>query len=431
MSAWIDCKVRWPKLYLRPSLPGTAFFSYALKKAVLCSTVLLSTLLFSATASALPNNANAPLLLQECLGCHQQERHQPVARFPNGFGKWQDSQCYGCHQEITAVAANLAAGKKDDRYLSLPVSDERLKVLANHPMPYLKAPRDMLLTGRTDLSSLLQFLQRPHGRCDQSATLAGRGNAASPAQAQSATPSGGVKKTDTTLCTAPAMMAYPTLTAADLSHFSSFIGVESTEGNSNNGQQLFAANCAGCHQHSNNSGYNSEALSLFARDWIAQYQHKAGNSYQMSPLESADLVAFFNNERNSKQQKLDQAVANLGLSWQQLKARQLAEPEIAYLWQHFWRDANCVHCHGIEGRAKDKFDTSEAGIKRYFKAGKGAQLYYRLKIRQLEQQHGMGASVPGMPMTGAALPDPFINLVGGWLKAGCPDQQRLSHCADL
>lgn len=386
-----------------------------------CNTLMFfSVLCCCSTASALPQNANMPLLLQECLGCHQQERHQPVARFPNGFGKWQDSQCYGCHQEISEVAANLASGKNDPRYLSLPVSDERLKVLAKHPMPYLQAPRDMLQPGRTDFASLLQFLQRPHGRCETPATTTAKASLTKTTAADTRA-----------VCTAPAMMAYPSLSATDLQHFQSFIGSQPDKGNSNQGKQLFAANCDGCHQHSNKSGYNTVALSLFASDWLRQYQHKAGNKYQLSAEESSDLTAFFNNERSNKQQQLDKAVGELGASWQQLKARQPAPPEIAYLWQHFWRDANCVHCHGIEGRAKDKFETSEQGIKRYLKAGKGAQLYYRLKIRQLEQQHGIGAAVPGMPMTGAALPDPFINLVGGWLKAGCPDQQGLSHCADL
>jgi cytochrome c2 len=389
---------------------------------ILC---VVAALLLQGTASALPQNVKLPLMLQECLGCHQQERHQPVARFPNGFGKWQDSQCYGCHQEISEVAANLAAGKNDKRYLSLPVSDERLKVLAEHPMPYLQAPRDMLQQGRTDVASLLQFLQRPHGRCEKPATTAGK------TALTKTTASDSTTANTAAVCTAPAMMAYPSLTASDLQHFQRFISAATPEGNSNQGQQLFNAQCKSCHQHSNTSGYNSVALSLFAADWLQQYQHKAGNNYQLSAEESADLTAFFNNERSQKQQQLDKAVGALGSSWQHLKARQLAPPEIAYLWQHFWRDANCVHCHGIEGRAKNKFDTSEQGIKSYLKAGKGAQLYYRLKIRQLEQQHGIGAAVPGMPMTGAALPDPFINLVGGWLKAGCPDQQGLSHCVDL
>lgn len=343
-----------------------------------------------------------PLL--ECQGCHGPQRQVAASRFANGFGHWRDSQCFGCHAEITDVARNIRQGKQDRRYVALPVEEARLADLAQHGMPYLHAPAQPIRPGRFDASALLQFLQRPHGRCH------GAG------------------------CQAPAMMAYPALTAADLKSWQQNVSKSSPAGQARRGGILFSQQCAKCHD-GRQAPYDVSELSLFSASWLQNYWHKpaatAGFRAELSMQDSADLLAFFRGARQQRQQQLDQQMTAVDSSWRQLTATPVSEANIRYLWQHFWRDANCVHCHGIEGRARQRFDVSDAGLRTYLQQGHAKQLFYRLKIRQLEQQYGIGAAVPGMPMSGAALPDPVIHLLGRWMKQGCPDPQHQQQCPYL
>jgi len=47
-------------------------------------------------------------------------------------------------------------------------------------------------------------------------------------------------------------------------------------------------------------------------------------------------------------------------------------------------------------------------------------LWGRLEIRKLEEDAGVGARKPGMPMTGPALPKPMRDLLLTWIQGGCP-----------
>lgn len=395
----------------------------------------------------------------ECQGCHTESRLQPRARLANGFGKWQDHQCVGCHFEITDIARNRARGIADARYLSLPVTDEKLALISRSAMPYLNAPQspwrlanskdhDAFVdevgaflrpgtaaflpkappsTGKSNTASsidvprldddgLWHFLRRPHGRCDDNG------------------------------CQAPTMMAYPQLEKAEmakvvpwpLNHNSATqdpkmrpAGLAQSSAQDQavvQGQALYQQRCQGCHDKDAKARYDAVGLAMFDVRWLMQIPHQQ-QPFSLTAADANALADFFKWQRQQRQQQVDTALTTLESSWQQVKTTPLSAGEARYLWRDFWRDAACVHCHGIEGRARLRFNSDEAPLREYLRRGQGKQIYYRLKIRHIEQRLGMSAAIPGMPMTGAALPEPFIELVGRWLKTGCPDAKMQPQCS--
>lgn len=344
--------------------------------------------------------------LQECQGCHFSQRSESEGVFASGFGRWSDEQCFGCHQEITQVAANLKKGVADKRYYGLPVSDKRLKALDTHPMSYLDAPTQPFHQNqqtKVSANSLAGYLRRPHGECN------------------------------TKGCKAPPMMAYPLLKDLQLAEILPVIEVDSSLQQA--GEAVFNTKCSTCHQTSQPSGYNPVALSLFSADWIYSYangNHRPKDTQMpkiaLSKAEASQLTSYFLTQRQRQELALDKAQAVLFSNYQALSDKPLPAPMVNYIWQGFWRDTGCVHCHSIEGRAHEKFDTSIAGIKGWLSNNSPFALYERLAIRTLEAKHGIGAQTPGMPMTGEPLPEHLINLIGRWLRAGCADTRQQQHC---
>lgn len=466
--------------------------SWLMLTVLLSSTVLLVVSVFAAiersaseldlTASRQDNEqtrsmatvaADLQPLVSECQGCHGANRAEPPSRFSNGFGRWQDQQCFGCHQEIVEVANHRAAGVHDPRYLSLPVADARLQQLSQQPLPYLQAPRQLAnhaaLTAaesspaRFTDTSLLQFLRRPAGRCAESSS---NGTADNPAPA--------AKVDVEQSCSAPLMMAYPQANAALLQALVGTVftdpvtGVaESDRADASNlgalqprpqfGQVDYQQRCQSCHQQSAFSRvsavtgrvaalhhgraplhdvalrHDAAGLALFTPEWLQMLAANVANHPDVDAQQALDLHAYFQQVRATREQQVDAAVAKLyQANWPAQPDPALSKPlsvrETQYLWRNFWRDAGCVHCHGIEGRAKQHFDVSADGIERYIGQRRIAQLYFRLQTRTIEQQQGIGASMPGMPMTGAALPKPLINLIGRWIQNGCATEQGTLLC---
>lgn len=349
-------------------------------------------------AMVLPNS-------QECSACHFSSRTHVAQKFPTGFGRWENAQCFGCHNELTEVAAAHRQGKQDERFSSLPISDDRINRMERDPLPYLKADFDPIETAghsRTSEQNLINFLRRPHGHCS---TNAG--------------------------CSAPLMMAYPSLKKANVFNSDNPDDRKHRE----QGKSLFQNKCSGCHASSDLSRYNPTAMSLFSADWIYQYANQKINKknrqmprVEISREESKSLHAYFQSFRTEKEAEVD-ALAKKYIANFQNKNATLPVSEINYMWQKFWRDGSCVHCHSIGGRATEKFDTSTQGIVTWLKNNDPQQLVDRLITRHAEQQVGIGAEKPGMPMTGKPLSFTAITILATWINMGCPDQDLKKFCA--
>lgn len=366
-------------------------------------------MIISSVYVALTLTISAPLSpTNECSGCHFVSRDKAATHFDNGFGRWNDAQCFGCHAEIHQISENYRRGFKDARYFTLPVTDKRLQWMEKYPLPYLQAPElgQDQKTARLSLSGLKNFLQRPLGSCDVNG-----------------------------LCTAPLMMAYPTISLDEVAKLPFNFGTSVTsydERQARQGELTFAQGCADCHAHGKVSKYSAAHLSLFSTEQIINYTHQAAAPNQLvaglNKEQVSELAAYFSSARTKREQALDAEIANITHDFQTLHAKPLTLKERQYLWQSFWRDGGCVHCHGIEGRAKQRFDTSTSGLEQFLRSGRGEAIYLRLKIKTLEQKHGIGAAIAGMPMTGNALHPAVIDLVGRWIKTGCDNQQGNKLC---
>ncbi len=350
-----------------------------------------------AIAMTLPNN-------QECAECHFSSRTQVAEKFPTGFGRWENAQCFGCHNELTEVATIHLQGKQDPRFSSLPISDDRINRMERDPLPYLNAAFDPIETAgrsRTNAHNLTNFLRRPHGQCSADG-----------------------------VCSAPLMMAYPDFKKASTVDTNNPHMREHSE----LGKSLFQSKCASCHAASDISRYNPTAMSLFSADWIYQYanRHIQKENRQMPKVsvtqaDSNYLHAYFQSVRTEKEAEVD-ALAKKYIANFQNKNTTLPTAEINYMWQKFWRDGSCVHCHSIGGRATAKFDTSTQGIVTWLKNNDPQQLVDRLITRHAEQQVGIGAEKPGMPMTGKPLSFTAITILATWINMGCPDKDLKKFC---
>ncbi|HSC66934.1 MAG TPA: hypothetical protein VLC79_04540 [Cellvibrio sp.] len=352
-----------------------------------------------AIAMDLPNS-------QECSACHFSSRTHVEKKFPTGFGHWENAQCFGCHSELTEVASNHVQGKSDERFSSLPISDDRIDRMERDPLPYLQAAIDPIGTGgqlRTTQPNLTNFLRRPHGRCAADG-----------------------------VCSPPLMMVYPSLKKAIVFDANNPVDKK----NSEIGHKIFNEKCSACHASSDVSGYNATAMSLFSAEWIYQYANnrnveKANRQMpqvNISKTDSKKLYAYFQSVRAEKEAAVD-FLAKKYIANFQNKNTSLPVSQINYMWQKFWRDGSCVHCHSIGGRATEKFNTSTEGLVAWLKNNNPRILVDRLIIRHAEQQVGIGAEAPGMPMTGKPLSFTAITILATWIDMGCPDRDLKKFCA--
>ena len=88
--------------------------------------------------------------------------------------------------------------------------------------------------------------------------------------------------------------------------------------------------------------------------------------------------------------------------------------------------ATVLVCH--YSRATDAFDTSLPGIVNWLKDNDPMDIINRLFIRHAEQQLGIGASRPGMPMTGEPVPFTAISMLHSWVDNSCPDLSGNKFC---
>ncbi|MDO6705303.1 c-type cytochrome [Photobacterium sp. 1_MG-2023] len=376
--------------------------------------IVLGFISFGLSAVELDQRVYHNAIAQECHGCHFENRMKPVGTLANGASQWTDQKCVACHTEIDEVASHYRQGIDDFRYVALPVKDERLKSMADYPLAYLDAPVWPVFqskSARVNRTTLVNFLNAPHGTCHEGT------------------------------CIAPGMMAYTGISESDVlaisEHFSAIPAETQREqqGSIRRGKMLFDQKCATCHDSSQPSGYNATAMSLFSAHWIEQYANGpvvAGRSMPrmtVSRRDAHDLYAYFQDVRARSQTKLAQAVSQIELNFERLPQKHLSAKALTYIWHGFWRDTGCVHCHGIEGRAKDAFSmASRREIEHWLKTKDARALYQRLAIREKEEAFGLGAAQAGMPATGRPLPSQLIQLLGIWIKSGCPNETHQQLC---
>ena len=394
--------------------------------------VVLSVL--STYAWATDKSSNS--VVQECFGCHTKAREIVEGLFPSGFHQWKDTQCYGCHAEFVEIAKNKVAGHYDPRQTSLPIREKRLDAMAiDRPLPYLNAnmmPLKSTDKNRISHQGLLSFLRRPFGVCQNNS------------------------------CSAPQMMAYPNLTPADIeSIFSQFNGNKRITSSGENrrlnaalgpsepddllaeslvgsltGNQLFTSKCASCHQDGQVSGYDQVGLSLFSAQWIFNYANglSGDKSKRRMPVvnittaEANKLAKSFSLKRQQQEALVDNSYPEIARQYAQLPTKTTPKALLNYIWKSFWRDGGCIHCHGIEGRAKLAFESTQDGLKTWLAKNDAMALYQRLAIKKYEEKYAMAAHQSGMPMTGSPLPDPLIQMIGIWIKGGCQDLMATFNC---
>jgi mono/diheme cytochrome c family protein len=369
--------------------------------------------LASLWAAALLAAAPAPGASAECTGCHTARRNHPVSRFGGGLGRWNDSQCFGCHAELNDVAAKHARGEDDVRYYGAPVSEERLNQMAKVPLSYGGAP-EKLEAGkvpRLSLEGLAGFLRRPAG------ISFSEGNRA------------------------PRMMAYPTLSARDLKAIGALFKVgpgRVMPASAAKGERVWAERCAACHSGPRPlSGRGAAALTMFTPQWMHAYaagtatgvraEERKMPTVPLTLSESADIAAWLKEERARQEKALDEKVAQLRID--DVPAGAVPPGFVTYLWGRFFRDATCVHCHSTSPRAAKAFTADAEGLAEYLKRKPGSELWRRLELRAHEAAASLGAREPGMPMAGAELPREVRDLIGRWAKAGCADPEGAKHCA--
>lgn len=380
---------------------------------LLGATFLLS---FNGYALELDDRTYKTAIEQECHGCHFDNRMKPVGTLPNGSRKWTDQKCVACHTEIDEIAYNYRNKISDPRYVALPVKDKRLESMEKYPLSYLHAPIWPMFekqTVRVNRKTLAKFLNAPHGTCD--------GNS----------------------CNAPKMMAYTNISEDEVIAINEHLGAIPNEsdlevkGSIKKGEALFKQSCSMCHGNSQLSGYNANAMSLFSADWIHQYANgKAVEGRTMPKLpisrhDAHDLYAYFQHSRSENEKALAKAVSQVSADFEQLPKGSIPPKALTYIWNRLWRDTGCVHCHGIEGRAKEVFNMAgKEHIEQWLSENDPSILYQRLAIREKEKEFGMGATPAGMPATGRPLPKPLIKLLGIWIKSGCPNEKNENICKE-
>ncbi|MCX4026858.1 hypothetical protein H0A36_12315 [Endozoicomonas sp. SM1973] len=357
--------------------------------------------------------------VEECYGCHTPARVKPIdGLFPNGFGHWRDSQCYGCHREINDVAINVHKGLFDKRRFALPVSKSRLSQLSHSPLSYMNAPQQLIFSvndiPRFSPKAFFDFLRQPVS----------------------------LNKFKVPYTT---MLAYPKLTKQqfnnvinELNNNQVFPDSAFTTVTADTKQALKVWNqqCKSCHE-STIAPYDKQGLSLFSADWIYHFTNgllEKPDSKRTMPIIKVNkatakgLQQLFTQSYQKAKQRINQRIKTI-VNKPLKNSTKLNDKAISYIWDRFFRDGMCVHCHGIEGRAKQYFDaTNQTTISQWLGKNSPWKIWRRLEIRTLEVETEIQALSPGMPMAAPALPKPMRQLFVNWIGENCPDLSGKNHC---
>jgi mono/diheme cytochrome c family protein len=331
----------------------------------------------------------------DCAGCHLPQGRAPQDRFASGLGKWDDTQCVGCHAEINAISKTLATSEPGKLNFHLPLSLETQRRIATHPLSLNSAPPfSSLKQTKFDPAGLAWFVQRPPG-------------------VRSSMPS--FPKWKTVAVTRP------------------------SDAKTEKGRILFdSKGCATCHGD-NGMAPHFSGFVRFTADHIFEVASglspAKGRTMPVIPMslqEAGTVRSWVSAEKKRREQEIDRQVDSLRLSTFRASTLTPAESSsrdiAAYLFGPFPREGTCVHCHGTMPNAKKHFDGTGEALRRYVKAGGAFELWKRLETRHLERKLGVTAASPGMPMNGSPLARPFLEKLAQWIEQGCPDEQGTAIC---
>lgn len=359
-------------------------------------------------------------LQRECMGCHTANRETPKSRFAVGLGVWDEGQCFGCHAEIDGIARDARAGQRGRGFASVPVSFDRLMQMSTRPLPYLKAPERIRFVvddiQRIAPERLGAFLRRP------------------------ATGGSSAEHPDW-------MMAFPALRDDEAEAILTAMGGNGgarrhvARAGKTEALRLWKSICVSCHDTSAGAAGRTPAyLSLFTADWIFGYVNSSshsstGREQRQMPVFAIDreaaqgLYELFGEERRRREERLDGPVRGLGGGQaDDPPGGKLSRAAIDYIWGRALRDGACVHCHTGDTRARRHFEATPEGLRAYVGRNGGLALWKRLETRVLEEQEGLVAAAPGMPMTARPLPAQMRALILKWVKSGCLDADGRRAC---
>jgi hypothetical protein len=140
------------------------------------------------------------------------------------------------------------------------------------------------------------------------------------------------------------------------------------------------------------------------------------------------LYELFGRERARREAALDLEVDGLARTAMESPPVQRSASELGAAAVRVLRTGKCVHCHTGNVRPRRAFEATLAGLGRYVGKHGGLALWERLETRVLEDQAGLSAARPGMPMTSRPLPDDVRSLLLTWAHAGCPDPGGAAMC---
>lgn len=385
-------------------------------------------------------------IYQECIGCHTPHRSIPGRGYTERkIGKWNDSQCMGCHKEFNELGQLFISNPKHEKFVMFPLPDEKLAHIAANPLGYTHAPENpgVWVDGieRITVEDLLVYLKHPmrmNAGYFNHQIAQGNNNVSEPIS----------------------MPAYPTLNGEQLETI--LISLYPEQKNSYlhkrqenkvtvqsipkvNAPEAWTKHCQACHVENAFSAAPVSAmnLSLYSTDWIYAYARGEVNHHRLATRTMPVFSISRNDAKAIKNYLLGMRQNTLVEVDSRIAAIQFSVPVVAeqkknpmskmlahYIWNNFFLDAGCVHCHAAEGRAKQALDlSSNQAFRLWLHNNDPYELWRRLETRQHEQDLGIGASVPGMPMATSALPKEARNVIGLWVESGCIDAEGVKYCA--
>jgi predicted CXXCH cytochrome family protein len=213
-------------------------------------------------------------IYQECIGCHTPHRSVPERGYTERkVGKWNDNQCMGCHKEFNELGQLFIGNPKHEKFVMLPLTDEKLAHIAANPLGYTHAPENpgVWVEGieRITVDDLLVYLQHPmrmNAGYFNNQIGEGKPNASEPIR----------------------MPAYPTLNPEQLkailsrlypeqkNHYEHQLRekkVEMQSASDLTAPKAWTAHCQACHAENTFSSAPVSAmnLSLYSPDWLYAY----------------------------------------------------------------------------------------------------------------------------------------------------------------
>ena len=195
------------------------------------------------------------------------------------------------------------------------------------------------------------------------------------------------------------------------------------------GRQVFEIKgCMACHGK-NGTAPHYLGLARFQQQHIFEYANGGAQSNDSKPrrmptialnvIESVQVHTWLSAEKSRVSKQIDKEVEQLSLPKRKMSEAEERALSSFLFTGSFVRDASCVHCHSTLPRAKAIFDGTGSGLKTLIRRTGGREFWKRIATRSLEEEFGIVALRPGMPMAAKALDKTLIEAIGSWVNQGC------------